>query len=267
MTPNQMGERDKERVNEGARAVSQNDGLLLCEREVYSLRDPVGEKNEATVPYVVKSRGPRMDVCYSQSKVHIFGRDTRQGVARRTSEFPYSPRNWRPIKWVENCTRTELRWLSDRRDLLECCDGDKRQLSWRLRLDRLRFSVDAFDDFPTVPTFGATGEPTITLLEYLSTYSHPPRGPVRTFFFRLRTKKTPIIMNVSEAINGDSPAPIACSTSWQCPSVHLFRKLDLTRRLPCRPITDLGFSNIVEIRTGQNITRDVGRTTKPRTLL
>lgn len=54
VAPNQMGELDKEWVDEGARDVSKNDGLLLGEREVYSLRDAVGEKNEAAVPNAVK---------------------------------------------------------------------------------------------------------------------------------------------------------------------------------------------------------------------
>jgi len=47
MAPNQMGELDKERVNEGVGSVPQNDCLLLRERQVYSLREAVGKKNQA----------------------------------------------------------------------------------------------------------------------------------------------------------------------------------------------------------------------------
>lgn len=38
---------------------------------------------------------------------------------------------------------------------------------------------------------------------------------------------------------GDSPALHACPTSRQCPSASLFRELNLARRFPSRPITDL----------------------------
>ena len=59
VAPDQMGELDKERVNKGTRDISQNNGLLLREREIDSLRDAVGEKNEAAVPDAVKSNSLR----------------------------------------------------------------------------------------------------------------------------------------------------------------------------------------------------------------
>jgi hypothetical protein len=59
VAPNQVGELYKEWVNEGAREVSQNNSLLLREREVYSLGDAIREKNEATVPGVVRSNDLR----------------------------------------------------------------------------------------------------------------------------------------------------------------------------------------------------------------
>ena len=45
VAPNQMSELDEERVNKGARGVSQNDSLLLRERQVYSLHDAVREED------------------------------------------------------------------------------------------------------------------------------------------------------------------------------------------------------------------------------
>jgi hypothetical protein len=54
VAPNQMGKLDEKWVDEGARSVSQNDGLLLCEREVYSLCETVGKENQATVVDVIK---------------------------------------------------------------------------------------------------------------------------------------------------------------------------------------------------------------------
>lgn len=59
VTPDQMSELDEEWMDEGTRDVSQNDGLLLCERKVYSLGDAVREENEAAVPDVVKSNSRR----------------------------------------------------------------------------------------------------------------------------------------------------------------------------------------------------------------
>lgn len=55
VAPNQMSKLNKEWVNERARSVPQNDGLLLCEREVHSLREAVGEENQATIIDVIKT--------------------------------------------------------------------------------------------------------------------------------------------------------------------------------------------------------------------
>jgi len=57
VTSDQMGEYDKERVNERARGVSQNDGLLLCEGQVYALCKTVGKKNQATATDAIKMNG------------------------------------------------------------------------------------------------------------------------------------------------------------------------------------------------------------------
>jgi len=50
----QMGELDKEGVNERARGVSQDDGLLLCKRKVYPLCETVGKENQAAVTGAIK---------------------------------------------------------------------------------------------------------------------------------------------------------------------------------------------------------------------
>lgn len=62
MTSNQVGELDEERVNKGSRDVSKNYSLLLRKRKVYSLRDAVGEKNEAAAPEIVKPNSFRRAV-------------------------------------------------------------------------------------------------------------------------------------------------------------------------------------------------------------
>ena len=57
VTSDQMGELDKEGVNKRARGVSQDDGLLLCEGQVYALRETVGKENQAAVAYTIKISG------------------------------------------------------------------------------------------------------------------------------------------------------------------------------------------------------------------
>lgn len=54
VTPDQMGELDEEGVNERARGVSKNDGLLLCEGQVYALCETIGEENETAVAGTIK---------------------------------------------------------------------------------------------------------------------------------------------------------------------------------------------------------------------
>jgi len=58
VTSNQMGELDKEGVNERARGVSQDDGLLLCKGQVYPLCETVGKENQAAVVDVIRGTGP-----------------------------------------------------------------------------------------------------------------------------------------------------------------------------------------------------------------
>lgn len=55
VTPNQMGKLDEERVNEDARCVSQDDGLLLCERQVYPLCEAIREEDQAANVVVTKA--------------------------------------------------------------------------------------------------------------------------------------------------------------------------------------------------------------------
>jgi hypothetical protein len=57
VTSDQMGELDKEWVYERARGISQNDGLLLCEGQVYALSETVGKENQAAVADFVKISG------------------------------------------------------------------------------------------------------------------------------------------------------------------------------------------------------------------
>ena len=57
VTSNQMGELDKEWMDERARCVPHNDGLLLCEGQVYALREAVGKENQAAIVDVIKMGG------------------------------------------------------------------------------------------------------------------------------------------------------------------------------------------------------------------
>ena len=57
VTSDQMGELDKEGVNKRPRGVPQNDGLLLCEGQVYALRETVGKENQAAIADVIKISG------------------------------------------------------------------------------------------------------------------------------------------------------------------------------------------------------------------
>ena len=56
VTSDQMGELNKEWVDERARCIPQNDGLLLCEGQIYPLCDTVGEEYQAAVAEGIKTR-------------------------------------------------------------------------------------------------------------------------------------------------------------------------------------------------------------------
>ena len=57
VTSDQMGELGKEGMDERARCISQNDGLLLCKGQVYALREAVGKENQAAIAVVIKVGG------------------------------------------------------------------------------------------------------------------------------------------------------------------------------------------------------------------
>jgi len=59
MASDQVGELDKEGVDERARGIPQNDGLLLCEGQVYALRDTIGEEDQSAVADDIRTKGPR----------------------------------------------------------------------------------------------------------------------------------------------------------------------------------------------------------------
>lgn len=57
VTSDQMGELYEEGMDEQARCVSHNDSLLLCEGQVYALREAVGKENQAAIADVIKMGG------------------------------------------------------------------------------------------------------------------------------------------------------------------------------------------------------------------